>query len=69
MFWASASKQVLARKQRRLGSLVLKESPIKATDAQVAPALYKGIREMGFRNFPLSKDLVAWRQRACWLHR
>lgn len=69
MFFAPASKAVLGRRQKRLGSLILLETPIAVSDEMALPAMLKGIRDMGFRCFPLSKELEAWRQRACWLRR
>jgi hypothetical protein len=39
VFWASASKTVLGRRQRRLGRLVLEERSRPVTDEQALPAL------------------------------
>lgn len=39
VFWASASKTVLGRWQRRLGGLVLAERSVAVTDEQALPAL------------------------------
>jgi hypothetical protein len=39
VFWASASKQVLGRRQRRLGSLVLSEVPLQLSDEMALPVL------------------------------
>lgn len=41
VFWAPASKAVLARRQRRLGSLVLSEATATVTDEQALPVLFK----------------------------
>ncbi len=40
-FWAPASKAVLGRRQKRLGSLLLSEEPIKLTDDVALPVLIK----------------------------
>ena len=46
MFWAPSSQVVLARKQQRLGSLVLSEEPIKKiSDDQALPVLMKVSRD------------------------
>jgi hypothetical protein len=41
VFWASASKQVVAKQQRVLGSLVLSEQAAKAEDDRALPVLLK----------------------------
>jgi hypothetical protein len=41
VFWASASKQVVAKQQRVLGSLVLAEQAAKADDERALPVLLK----------------------------
>jgi hypothetical protein len=41
VFWAAASKQVVAKQQRVLGSLVLSEQAAKADDEQALPVLLK----------------------------
>ena len=46
VFWAPSSQVVLARKQQRLGSLVLSEQPIKKiSDDQALPVLMKVRRD------------------------
>ncbi|GLI61368.1 hypothetical protein VaNZ11_003732 [Volvox africanus] len=68
VFWASGSKSVLARRQKRLGCLVLAERQVPATDAAALPALLQGFKEMGgVRGVGLSRELEAWRQRVMWL--
>lgn len=44
VFWAPASKAVGAKRQRVLGSLVLRESAVKVGDEQALPVLIK-VRE------------------------
>lgn len=41
VFWAPSSKQVVAKQQRVLGSLVLSEQQAKADDARAIPVLLK----------------------------
>ena len=40
-FWATATKAVLGRRQRRLGALVLQDEPIPLTDEEALPQLIK----------------------------
>jgi ATP-dependent helicase HrpB len=59
---------VLARRQRRLGELVLEEAPLAAPDgAAVAAALLAGIRELGLAALPWTKELRAWQARVLFL--
>jgi hypothetical protein len=41
VFWAPSSKSVLAKSQRRLGSLILSERPATVDDATALPVLFK----------------------------
>eukprot|EP00798_Chlamydomonas_sp_ICE-L_P008968 gene8968-16103_t len=69
-FWATASKAVGGREQKRLGALVLSEESVPLTDEEALPALLKGFKEMGgIANMGLSKELEAWRNRVIWLRR
>ncbi|GIL73920.1 hypothetical protein Vretifemale_4020 [Volvox reticuliferus] len=68
VFWASGSKSVVARRQKRLGCLVLAERQVPVTDAAALPALLQGFKEMGgVRGVGLGRELEAWRQRVVWL--
>ncbi|MEW5304772.1 MAG: hypothetical protein WDW36_007359 [Sanguina aurantia] len=70
VFWASGSKAVLGRRQRRLGCLLLSELVVPVTDEAAVPALLQGFKEMGgVRNLGFPKELEAWRQRIIWLRR
>lgn len=70
VFWASASKAVAAREQRRLGALVLEDKAVPVTDEEALPAVLQGFKEMnGLASLGIPKDLEAWRQRVCWLNR
>lgn len=55
VFWASGSKAVLGRAQRRLGALVLSERSVPVTDEQALPALLQ---------VPLSGDVLVYILRA-----
>ncbi|GFR51285.1 hypothetical protein Agub_g13645, partial [Astrephomene gubernaculifera] len=69
VFWASGNKSVVARRQRRLGCLVLGERAAPPTNDEAAwPALLQGFKEMGgIRGVGLSPALESWRQRVIWL--
>jgi ATP-dependent helicase HrpB len=41
VFWAPATKAVLARRQQRLGALVLSEKPVDVADTEALPVLFK----------------------------
>jgi hypothetical protein len=41
VFWAAASKAVLAKQQRVLGSLVLSEQQVKVDDSKALPVFLK----------------------------
>ncbi|KXZ49485.1 hypothetical protein GPECTOR_21g711 [Gonium pectorale] len=68
VFWASGSKAVLGRRQRRLGRLVLEERAAPVSDEAALPALLQGFKELGgIRAVGLSRETEAWRQRVVWL--
>lgn len=46
MFWAAASKCVLAKQQRVLGSLVLAEQQVKVDDEAALPVFIKVCRSV-----------------------
>ncbi|KAF6265234.1 ATP-dependent helicase HrpB [Scenedesmus sp. NREL 46B-D3] len=68
VFWASASKQVVAKQQRVLGSLVLSEQAAKADDERALPVLLKALATGGYSSLPVPAAAEAWRARAAWLH-
>lgn len=47
VFWASGSKAVLGRRQRRLGCLLLSELVVPITDEAAVPALLQVGESMG----------------------
>ncbi len=62
--WDPRSESVAARRVRRLGDLVLRDEPLRgvAGDATVA-AMLDGIRSLGLRCLPWTRDLEQWRAR------
>jgi ATP-dependent helicase HrpB len=68
VYWDSREQAVLARRQRRLGELVLADTPLPKPDkAAVAAAMLTGIRELGIGALPWSPDLRSWQARVLLL--
>ena len=61
---------VLARKQRRLGALVLEDKPLARPDAEkLKAAMLDGVRQLGLSALPWNDDLARWRERVAFLRR
>jgi ATP-dependent helicase HrpB len=71
VYWDARAAAVVARRQRRLGELVLDERPLDGAMAEerVIAAMIEGIREMGLAVLPWTKELDAWRQRVLFLRK
>ena len=68
--WDSAQKGVAARRQKRLWSLVLSDSPIKnPREEDVLKAFLSGIREAGLDVLPWDKVTETLRARVNFMHR
>ena len=66
--WDSREQAVLARRQRRLGDLVLADAPLRDIDRDaVARAMLDGIRELGLDALPWTKELRSWQARVLLL--
>lgn len=69
-FFDRASRQVRARKVRRLGAIVFEEKPLpRPGGEQAAKALAEGVRELGLQVLPFSRDGIQLRERIGFLHR
>ncbi|HEY7689641.1 MAG TPA: ATP-dependent helicase HrpB, partial [Dongiaceae bacterium] len=67
--WDARSESVTARRQRRLGAIVLADRPIDRPDGQaVIAAMIQGIRQMGLACLPWTDDIRDWRRRVEFLH-
>lgn len=67
--WDGATQSVLARRQRKLGALVLEDKPLPKPEAeQLRAMVVRAIREAGLAVFPWSDDLVQWRARVGLMH-
>ena len=68
--WGEREGAVLARRQRRLGALVLEDKPLARPDAEkLKAAMLDGVRQLGLAALPWSDDLAKWRQRVAFLRR
>jgi ATP-dependent helicase HrpB len=68
--WDDASGGVLARRQRRLGALVLSDAPLRDPDPDaVRTALLDGLARQGIDALPWSDGARRLRERLAFLHR
>ena len=66
--WNAQDGAVQARRQRRLGALVLDDKPLSRSDPEkLKAAMIEGVRQMGLACLPWTDDLQAWRQRINFL--
>ncbi|MEO1076623.1 MAG: ATP-dependent helicase HrpB, partial [Bacteroidota bacterium] len=67
--WSADAGRVVARRQRRLGALVLSDGPLVSPDPDaLADALLNGIREAGLQALPWSKSSRGLQDRLRFLH-
>jgi len=68
--WDSRAAGVLARRQQRLGALVLKDEPLAGPPAErVSAAMLDGIRALGIGALPWTREAESLRQRVLFLRR
>ncbi len=68
--WDSRAAAVMARSRLRLGALALEDKPLAAPDpARVTAALIQGIRELGLKALPWSREAESLRARISFLRR
>jgi ATP-dependent helicase HrpB len=68
--WDDRAEAVLARRQQRLGALVLKDEPLAQPPAErVAAAMLEGIRALGVAALPWTRDAESLRRRVLFLRR
>ncbi len=68
VYWDSREQAVLARRQRRLGELVIADAalPKPGSDA-VRAAMIAGLRDLGLEALPWTKELRGWQARVLLL--
>jgi ATP-dependent helicase HrpB len=64
--WDPRSETVAARRLRRLGQLVLREEPLHRLGPVAIPAMLAGVRSIGLRCLPWTRDLEQWRARVAF---
>ena len=68
--WDAAQAAVVARRERRLGAILLEEARLDDPDpARVMPALLQGLRELGLQALPWTDAAWSLRRRAEFLRR
>lgn len=68
--WDGREQAVVARRERRLGALVLQDQALPDPDPDaVRNAMLEGVRAMGLDSLPWSDGLRAWRQRVLFARR
>jgi len=68
--WGEREGAVLARRQRRLGALILEDKPLTRPDAEkLKAAMLDGVRQLGLGALPWNDDLARWRERIAFLRR
>lgn len=68
--WDSRSGAVVARRQTRLGAMVLDDAPLPAPDpSRLAEGLVDGIRQTGLHVLPWDRVTEQYRARIAFLHR
>lgn len=67
--WDAATQAVLARKQKRLGALVLEDKALTAADPEkIRAVLCAAIREAGLQVLPWTPALQQWQARVSLMH-
>ena len=68
--WDRREQAVVARRERRLGALVIDESPARdAARERLTAAMLTGVRELGLAALPWTRAASALRARLAFLHR
>ena len=67
--WDQEKQLVVARRQKRLGSLILHDAPTNAEGGELIQALLSGIRRQGLDALPWDEDSRAWCQRVDFLRK
>jgi ATP-dependent helicase HrpB len=64
--WDPRTETVAARRLRRLGQLVLEDEPLREAGGRTTAAMLDGIRALGLRCLPWTRDLEQWRARVAF---
>ena len=67
--WDRREQAVVARRERRLGALVIDDSPVRdAARERLTAAMLAGVRELGLAALPWTRAASALRERLAFLH-
>jgi len=66
--WDSSRQSVLARRERRLGSIIIDEAIFKPEAGQIMGAMLEGIGQAGIQSLPWDKKTRSLQKRAVFLH-
>lgn len=66
--WSDEKSMLIARRQRKLGAIVLDESPLLLDQEQASMMWLQLLREKGLDWLQWSDSTTQWLQRARWLH-
>jgi ATP-dependent helicase HrpB len=64
--WDPRAEAVAARRLRRLGQLVLEDEPLRGAGERTTAAMLDGIRTLGLRCLPWTRELEQWRARVAF---
>jgi len=64
--WDARSETVAARRQRRLGELVIEDAPLRDAGPRATEAMLAGIRALGLGCLPWTRELEQWRARVAF---
>ncbi len=68
--WDAQAQEVACRRRTSLGALVLGDQPLpRPPPERVVPCLLEGIRQLGLRVLPWTRDAEDWRARVAFLRR
>lgn len=67
IFWDTSSQSVRGREVRALGSLLLTDKPVAASDEEALPIMLRALQELTFAKLPLRRSASPLRDRVEWL--
>lgn len=67
--WDEREECVISHRVERFGAMILSEQPFKADDGMIVSAMIKGIKQLGIKALPWTKDSESLRTRSEWLRK
>lgn len=65
--WDSARQCVVARRQLKLGAVILRDAPFVGEPSLLTAAMMEGIRQLGIDALPWTREAISLRQRSEWV--